>query len=76
MWEFYVHIAIALAILVTDDIHSKRAKTQEDEIFAKEQWLEEQKEKGILVDDLIYISPDTTVSDTLKENSNDKHWME
>ena len=73
MWEFYVHIAIALAILVTDDIYSKKAKQQEDEIFIREQLLEERKEKGILVDDLIYISPDTTVSDTLKERSNDKH---
>ena len=76
MWEFYIHIAIALAILVTDDIHSKITKQQEDEIFIRKQWLEEQEGKGILVDDLIYISPDTTVSDTLKENSNDKHWME
>ena len=73
MWEFYIHIAIALAILVTDDIHSKITKQQEDEIFIRKQWLEEQEGKGILVDDLIYISPDTTVSDTLKERSNDKH---
>ena len=65
MWEFYVHIAIALAILVTDDIYSKRVEKQEDDIFIREQWLEEQEGKGILVDDLIYISPDTTVSDTL-----------
>ena len=73
MGEFYIHIAIALAILVTDDIHSKITKQQEDEIFIRKQWLEEQEGKGILVDDLIYISPDTTVSDTLKERSNDKH---
>ena len=73
MWEFYIHIAIALAILVTDDIHSKITKQQEDEIFIRKQWLEEQEGKGILVDDLIYISPDTTMSDTLKERSNDKH---
>ena len=73
MWVFYLHIAITIAIFVTDDIYSKKAKQQEDEIFMREQWLEEQEEKGILVDDLIYISPDTTVSDTLKENSDDKH---
>ena len=73
MWVFYLHIAITIAIFVTDDIYSKKIKQQEDEIFMREQSLEERKEKGILVDDLIYISPDTTVSDTLKENSDDKH---
>ena len=71
MWEFYIHIAITLAILVAN--HHGILKDREDDIFIREQWLEEQKGKGILVDDLIYISPDTTVSDTLKENSNDKH---
>ena len=71
MWEFYVHIAITLAILVAN--HQGILKDREDDIFIREQWLEEQKGKGILVDDLIYISPDTTVSDTLKEYSNDKH---
>ena len=66
MWEFYVHIAIALAILVTDDIYSKKAEEQEDDIFIREQWLEEQQEKGILVDDLILTRPDsTTVPDSL-----------
>ena len=71
MWEFYIHIAITLAILVAN--HHGMLEDMEDEIFMREQWLEEQEEKGILVDDLIYISPDTTVSDTLKEYSNDKH---
>ena len=71
MWEFYVHIAITLAILVAN--HHGMLEDMEDDIFIREQWLEEQEEKGILVDDLIYISPDTTVSDTLKEYSNDKH---
>ena len=71
MWEFYVHIAITLAILVAN--HHGMLEDMEDDIFIREQWLEEQEEKGILVDDLIYISPDTTVSDTLKENSNDKY---
>ena len=71
MWEFYIHIAITLAILVAN--HHGMLEDMEDDIFIREQWLEEQEEKGILVDDLIYISPDTTVSDTLKENSNDKH---
>ena len=70
MWEFYVHIAITLAILVAN--HHGMLEDMEDDIFIREQWLEEQEEKGILVDDLIYISPDTTVSDTLKEYSNDK----
>ena len=71
MWEFYVHIAITLAILVAN--HHGMLEDMEDDIFIREQWLEEQKENGILVDDLIYISPDTTVSDTLKENSNVKY---
>ena len=71
MWEFYIHIAITLAILVAN--HHGMLEDMEDDIFIREQWLEEQEEKGILVDDLIYISPDTTVSDTLKENSNDKY---
>jgi hypothetical protein len=71
MWEFYIHIAITLAILVAN--HHGMLEDMEDDIFIREQWLEEQEEKGILVDDLIYISPDTTVSDTLKEYSNDKH---
>lgn len=71
MWEFYIHIAITLAILVAN--HHGILKDREDDIFIREQWLEEQEGKGILVDDLIYISPDTTVSDTLKEYSNDKH---
>ena len=71
MWEFYVHIAITLAILVAN--HHGMLEDIEDDIFIREQWLEEQEEKGILVDDLIYISPDTTVSDTLKENSNVKY---
>ena len=71
MWEFYVHIAITLAILIAN--HHGMLEDMEDDIFIREQWLEEQEEKGILVDDLIYISPDTTVSDTLKENSNVKY---
>ena len=66
MWEFYVHIAIALAILITDDIYSKKAEEQENDIFIREQSLEEKQGKGILVDDLILTRPDsTTVPDSL-----------
>ena len=64
MLEFYIHIVITLAILVAD--HHGMLKSREDDIFIREQWSEEQQEKGILVDDLILTRPDsTTVPDSL-----------
>ena len=66
MWEFYIHVAITIAILVAD--HHNMLKNREDDIFIREQWLEEQQEKGILVDDLIITTPDSTVTDTLNIN--------